>query len=88
MARHKGHKLARRYGHSHRRYGHSAALDAVKATPGAVRKLMQEHPVITSAAIGGTAVALAAGLTGEAAILAGAAAGIAIHKATEKKHAA
>jgi len=78
----KRHKLHRRYGHSQARYGHSMAN--IEAVPGEVRKLMKDHPFLTAAAIGGTAAALTAGLTGEAAMLAGAAAGLAIVKATEK----
>jgi hypothetical protein len=69
----------------HRRYGHSSATESLRQVPHSIRKVMIDHPLLTAAAIGGTAAALTAGLTGEAAMLAGAAAGIAIWKATEKK---
>lgn len=81
MKHHKHHRRSRLA----RRYGHSAATDYIKGVPHQIRKLMTDHPILTSAAIGGTAAALAAGLTGEAAMLAGAAAGVAVWKITEKK---
>ena len=67
----------------HRRYGHFGMAEIKSATHKA-RQLMRDNPVIAAAAIGGTGAALAAGMTGEAAVLAGAAVGIAIVKVTEK----
>jgi len=74
--RKRGRALARRYGHFGMQDIHSATAN--------LRKIAQDNPAVTAAALGASASALASGMGSGTAALLGAVAGIAVEQATRK----